>query len=106
MQVNINSKIVRKLEKLSQKTEKSVDEVLDLLLSRYGHTLTSDEETLSEDVTWTDEEIEALLTMKEPLNSKEIVEQGLLGTWTDENISDGQEWLEQQRANRRKKFQW
>ena len=100
-QVNIHPEIVQKLEQLSQTTDKTVDEILDLLLSQYSNTLTSDTGATTDDVTWTDEEIEALLTMKEPLSSKEIVKQGLLGLWADENISDGQEWVEQQRGNRK-----
>ncbi|GAB5493754.1 MAG: hypothetical protein Phog2KO_39690 [Phototrophicaceae bacterium] len=109
-QVNINPETAQKLKQLSQQTEKSLDEVLDLLLSRYSDTLITDDNDevveVVEDVTWTDEEIEDLLTMKEPLSSKEIVKRNLLGGWADEGITDGLEWVKQQRANRRKKLQW
>ncbi len=39
--------------------------------------------------TWTDEELEELLSPTPALTGKEIVEAGLLGGWQDAGISDG-----------------
>lgn len=82
-QIDVKPSIAEKLEKLSQIAEKSVDEVLDFLLNQYGQTLIPVESD-TEDVTWTDEEIEALLEPGKLLTGKEIVEQGLVGMWSDE----------------------
>ena len=59
---------------------------------------------------FTEEEIKKMLTPKPSLTGKEIVEKhlksGVIGSWADMGIEDSVEWLEQQRAKRRNKFQW
>ena len=109
-QIDINPSTARKLEKLAQQAEKSVDEMLDWLLNQYSQPIEQNDEINSEDVTWTDEEIEALLTPKKALTGKEIVEKhlktGVIGSWADMGIEDGAEWVNQQREKRRKKYQW
>ncbi len=90
---------------MSRRAQKSVDELLAWLLNNYGHTL-----DIPDSETWTDEELEALLKPKPPLTGKQIVEKhlasGVIGSWRDEGITDSVEWLEQQRAKRRNKYQW
>lgn len=78
-QLNINHQTAQKIEAISQQTQKSVDEVLDWLVSNYAHTLVASVDKVVDDTTWTDEEIEAMLQPKTPLTGKEIVEAGLVG---------------------------
>lgn len=58
-----------------------------------------DDQPLSE------EELAELLRI-EPLTGTEIVARGLLGGWEDMGITDGAEWVNEQKNNRRKKFDW
>ena len=66
----------------------------------------TDAETPQDDVTFTEEELVALLEPKEPLTGRQIAEKGLLGGWKDLGIEDSVEWLKQQRARRRDKYKW
>ena len=50
-------------------------------------------------------EVGAALTI-EPLTGAEIVAMGLLGGWAEEGITDGQEWVEARRRERRERRQW
>ena len=63
-----------------------------------------------EGVTWTDEELAELLTSKQALTGKEMVEQGYIGGWEDMGVEDGAAWVNQQKAlrkaKRKKKLQW
>lgn len=104
--LEISNKTAEQLTELSRRAQKSVDELLAWLLNNYGHTLMD----IPDSETWTDEELEALLKPKPPLTGKQIVEKhlasGVIGSWSDEGITDSLEWLEQQRAKRRNKYQW
>jgi hypothetical protein len=71
-----------------------------------------DESTVEEDLTWTDKELESLLTV-EPLtgpeiitflNSPEYLNELAASQW--KNIADGAEWVEQQRRQRRERNKW
>ncbi|MEM9954282.1 MAG: hypothetical protein AAF846_21915 [Chloroflexota bacterium] len=100
--IEIKLSTAKKLEDIVQQTDKTVDEILDLLLTQYQHTLViAGEVHETEDVTWTDEEIAELLRPK-PLTGKEMIEQGFFGGWEHKNIDDPVTFLKQQRANRRK----
>lgn len=65
------------------------------------------------DEAWEIEELEALFTRDpdgRPLTGKEIYERGLasgaIGGWADDDIQDGAEWVNQQKAKRADKHQW
>lgn len=62
-------------------------------------------EPITEEISWTDEEIESLLTV-EPMTGQAIVEAGLTGGWRDLNIPDGALWVEARRRKRRERRQW
>lgn len=53
----------------------------------------------------TREELAALLQV-EPLSGAEIVARGLTGTWAHLGISDGAEWVNEQKRKRRERRQW
>lgn len=53
----------------------------------------------------TQEELDELLRV-EPLTGAEIVARGLLGGWEDMGIIDSAEWVNEQKRNHRKKFDW
>lgn len=57
----------------------------------------SAEDALNE---YADAELAALMQV-EPLPPAEVVALGLLGTWADNDISDGAEWINQQKRQRR-----
>ena len=59
-----------------------------------------------DDLVWTKEELAELLAPKEPMTGRQMIEAGLTGGWKDLGIEDSVEWLAQQRARRRDKFQW
>lgn len=63
-----------------------------------------DDEMVSVD-TWTEAELEELMKI-EPLTGAEIVAAGLTGTWENQGIEDGLEWVNQQRQKRQSKYQW
>lgn len=54
---------------------------------------------------WTDEELTQLMTI-EPLSGAEIIEQGLAGGWADLDITEGAEWVEEQRRKKRERKKW
>lgn len=68
-----------------------------------------DTDTMTEtlEATWTPEDIAELMKV-EPLPPAEVVALGLLGTWADLGITDGAEWVNEQKRKRRerKKFTW
>ena len=107
-QLEINQKTAQRLEKLSQQAQKTVDEVLLLLLNNYGHALIEATESMEveADEVWTEAELTELLTPKQPLTGRQIAQAGLLGGWKDMGIEDSLAWLEEQRAQHRKKYQW
>ena len=65
-----------------------------------------DTSTSPDDLVLNQEELAELLTPKEPLSGRQIVEAGLLGGWKDLGIEDSVAWVEQQRARRREKHRW
>lgn len=105
-QIEVNSQIADKLRQLSQQTKKPIDEILSYWLNNFGYTVLESDISANATETWTDEELAELLKPKKPLTGKQIAEQGLLGSWSDMGITDSVEWLESQRAKRRKKFEW
>lgn len=115
--LEIRTQVAQRLHDLSEQTQTTVDEILSRLLDSYGAMLVSvsddmagddatDNNGANNDVTWTDEELAELLKPQKPLTGKEIVEQGYIGGWEDMGIEDSVEWLAQQKAKRRKKYQW
>lgn len=110
-QLEIKQATAQKLEDLSQQAQKSVDEVLEWLLSNYGQALISaDPDVTEDDITWSDAEIQQLLKPKQSLTGKQIVEKhlktGVIGSWADMGIEDGAEWVNQQKAQGRNKYLW
>lgn len=110
-QLEINQQTAARLKELSQRAQKSVDEILLLLLNNYSETLTeADQDAPNPAETWTEAELAELLTPKPPLTGKEIVEKhlasGVIGSWADEGITDGAEWVNQQKEQRKRKYQW
>lgn len=83
-----------------------------LLIERLMSLIESHEQATKskDDVMWTDEELSELLTPKQTLTGKEMVEQGYVGGWEDMGIQDGAAWVNQQKAlrkaKRKKKFDW
>lgn len=59
----------------------------------------------AEEVTLTPSEVADLMNVQ-PLSPVEIVNQGLLGGWSDLAISDGAEWVETQKQKRREVRKW
>jgi len=109
-QLEISHNTVQKIEQLSKQAQITADEVLQWLLDNYGHTITLIDQNTSEDVTWTDEELDELLKPHKPLTGKQIVEKhlktGVIGSWADMGITDSVEWLKEQRAKHANKYQW
>ena len=56
-QIEIKPTTAEKLQELSKKAQKSVDEILLLLLNQFGHTVIETDDTNDEDVIWTEEGI-------------------------------------------------
>jgi hypothetical protein len=54
----------------------------------------------SEEVAWTDEELIALRNSV-PMTGAEIVAAGLLGGWSDEGIEDGAAWVNERKQQRK-----
>lgn len=109
--LEISNQAAEKLKQVSEKAQKTVDELILWLLDNYADTIISDEEnSLEEDDIWTEEELAELLKPKQALTGKEIVEKhlanGVIGSWSDMGITDSVEWLEEQRAKHRNKYQW
>jgi hypothetical protein len=59
----------------------------------------------SDEAPWTPEALQELMRV-EPLTGAEIVAAGLTGTWADLDISDGGEWVNEQKRLRKAKRQW
>lgn len=110
-QLEIKQATAQKLENLSRQSQKSVDEVLEWLLSNYGQALISPDSNMTEnDIIWSEDEIQQLLKPKQSLTGKQIVKKhlktGVIGSWADMGIQDGAEWVNQQKTQGRKKYQW
>jgi len=63
------------------------------------------ESEASDAESWTKEELANLINPT-PMTGKEIAEAGLLGGWEDMGIEDSVNWVNQQKAKRRRKYQW
>lgn len=46
------------------------------------------------------------LMQVEPLPPKQVIETGLVGTWADQDISDGAEWVNERKQERRERRKW
>ncbi len=55
------------------------------------------------EATWTAEEVAELMKV-EPMTGAEIIAAGLTGGWADLGISDGAEWVNEQKRKRRAKW--
>jgi beta-lactamase class D len=78
--------------RLMERLAASVREVLD----ESGEKVTDDEPL-------TDEEIAEMLKV-EPMTGTEIVAAGLTGGWADMGITDGAEWVNEQKRKRKEKI--
>lgn len=110
-QLEIDQQTAQKLEALSKQTRKSVDEVLLWLLNNYGHTIIQIDESETQDESiWTEAELKELLQPQKPLTGEEIVEKhlasGVIGSWGDESIEDGADWVNLQKARHQGKYRW
>jgi hypothetical protein len=63
------------------------------------------DEALLDEEPLTDEEV-AELTRIEPMQPAEIVAAGLLGGWEHLGITDGAEWVNEQKRKRRERRKW
>ena len=54
---------------------------------------------------WDLEELTGALKL-EPMTGSEIVKAGLLGGWENQEITDANEWVEEQRRKRREQQPW
>jgi hypothetical protein len=54
---------------------------------------------------WTAQEIADLMQV-EPLPPAEVAGQGLIGTWADLGITDGAEWVNEQKQLRSERHKW
>ena len=109
-QLEINPQTAEKLQELSKQAKKSVDEILLLWLNNFKHTII-EADPISEDAEdWTEEELAELFKPKKPLTGKQIVEKhlksGVIGSWADEDITDGAEWVNQQKEQQKGKYRW
>lgn len=109
-QLEINSQTAEMLQELSKQAKKSVDEILLLWLTNFRHTVI-EADLMDEDAEgWTEDELAELLKPKKPLTGKQIVEKhlksGVIGSWADEGITDGAEWVNQQKEQHKGKYQW
>lgn len=66
---------------------------------------TADEMEHTQTTPISDEELAELMRV-EPLSPAEIAAEGLLGTWSDLNISDGAEWVSGQKRRRKERHKW
>ena len=96
--------LTQQVEKLSQRDQLLfLERLVAMIRNQLEETTEIDADS---DVTWTDEEIAELLTPKEPMTGKKMVEAGLIGGWEHMGIEDSAEWVNEQRAKRRKKLNW
>lgn len=68
----------------------------------------TEETSPDEDVTWTEEELAEMLALltPNPKTGKQIAVSGAVGAWSDEDITSGAAWVEEQRRKRRERHQW
>ena len=108
--------LTSQVEKLTPHEQLLLIERIVALLKRNPVTHKEKYELDSED-SWTEEELaelKELISSQQALSGKEIVEKhttlGNIGSWADMGITDGAEWVNQQKAKRRsekgKSHQW
>ena len=78
--------------------------LMERLASVMVHALAPDDEDV-EALPWTDEEIAAMMTAH-PMTGAEIVAAGLTGGWADMGITDGAEWVNEQKRKRKETRGW
>jgi hypothetical protein len=76
--------------------------LMERLAAAVQDALSTDDE---EEAQWTDSEIAELMQV-EPMTGAEIVAAGLIGGWEDLHISDGAEWVNEQKRKRREQRRW
>jgi hypothetical protein len=91
------------LDLLTRQVEKLTPHEQLLLIERIVALLKSHEgqHDVITDQVWDKEELAALLEPEEALTGREMVEQGYTGGWEDMGITDGAEWVNQQKAKRK-----
>ncbi len=87
---------------LSQATQLSIPDKL-TLIAKIQQTII-EAFPISDEPTWTPEEIAEMTTIQ-PLTGKEIIEQGLASGWEDLEV-DVATWVQQQRSKRQQNSQW
>lgn len=60
---------------------------------------------VDDEAPYTEEELAELLR-PDPKTGAEIVEMGILGGWADMGITDGAEWVNEQKRKRQEKNRW
>ena len=99
-QLAINHQTAQKLEELSKRAKKSVDDIISVWVNNFGYAvIDADQSAVDDDVTWTEEELVELIKPKTPLTGKQIIEGGFIGGWEHKNIDDPVAFLEKQRAS-------
>lgn len=80
--------------------------LMERLAAAMQDALARDQET-DEDVEplWTDEQL-AEMMKPEPMTGAEIVASGILGGWKDKGITDGAEWVNEQKRKRKERRRW
>lgn len=80
--------------------------LVEVIVNTMVNDLAGDDSRHGLEITWTDDEIAALLQTQSPMTGAEIVAAGLLGTWADLGIQDGAAWVEEQRQKRQERSAW
>jgi hypothetical protein len=66
----------------------------------------AEEEIPWEDRPWTDEEIKEMMTITPKTGAEIVARLEKEGGWEDKGITDGAEWVQEQRRKRREKNRW
>ena len=99
-----------KAKKMSTRFEEILTEALELspleritlierLAASFAATVRDQSQPLSEP------ELAELMRV-EPLSPEEIAAQGLLGTWADQGVEDGAEWVNERKRQRQERRKW
>jgi hypothetical protein len=106
----VSNEFGAKAKKMSTRFEEILTEALQLspieritmierLAASFTATVRDESQPLSE------QEFEELMHV-EPLSPEEIAAQGLLGTWADQGIEDGAEWVNEQKRKHKEQRKW
>lgn len=79
--------------------------LMERLAAAMREVLGESNEDVENEALYTDEEIEQMMKV-EPMTGAEIVAAGLTGGWADMGISDGAEWVNEQKRKRQEKNRW